>query len=292
MNDGASPVMGAVDVGMDIKEFSGENVEAATAKAEEHYGLSREELRIKVVADETSGLYRVGMESRAVIVARPTPEAEGRARVRTPPSSPPGPPDRARRPGPRTHRPRREAEAARPGSPREAFYKPHPSDSGEPAAPRGPSTAGSVHAREILEGALSRLPIAGDVEVLDGETAEAIELAIHADSQGFLTGDEGETLAALTYLVNRMTNKGLRNTKRVVIEAEGFRSDQVAALEKLALDLAARVRTSGEPEELEPMNSYERRIVHMALQEASDIRTDSDGEGPYKRVIIRPADNS
>jgi spoIIIJ-associated protein len=136
------------------------------------------------------------------------------------------------------------------------------------------------------------LPIAGDVEVLDGETPEAIELAIRADSQGLLTADEGEALAALTYLVNRMTNKGLRNTKRVVIEAEGLRSDHVAALEKLALDLAARVRTSGEPAQLEPMNSYERRIVHMALRGASDIRTDSDGEGPYKRVIIRPADNS
>lgn len=283
---------------MDIKEFSGKNVEAAKAKAEEHFGLSREELRIKVVADETSGLYRVGMEPRAVIIARPTPEAEGRARVRTPPAAPPGPPDRVRGRGSRGPRgrptgragegPRRTSE----GSRADSLYKPRPSKRDEPAAPRGPSTANSIRAREILVALLSRLPIDGDVEVLDGETPEAIELAIRADSQGLLTGDEGETLAALTYLLNRMANKELRDAKRVVIEAEGFRSDQVASLEKLARDRADQVRKSGEPAELEPMNSYERRIVHMALRDASDITTDSDGEGPYKRVIIRPADPS
>ena len=292
MNEGASPGRGAADVKMDIKEFSGKDVEAATAKAEEYFGLSREELRIKVVGDETSGLYRVGMEPRAVIVARPTPEAEGRARVRTPAPAPPGPPDRGRGRGPRGSRPRRAGEGSRPDSPREALYKPRPSGPDENPAPRGPSTADSARAREILEGFLARLPITGDIEVRDGETPDAIELAIGADSQGLLTGDEGEALAALTYLINRMTYKGLRNAKRVVIEAEGFRSDQVAALEKLANDLAAQVRSSGEPAELEPMNSYERRIVHMALRAASDIRTDSDGEGPYKRVIIRPVDNS
>lgn len=276
---------------MDIKEFSGKNVEAAKAKAEEHFGLSREELRIKVVADETSGLYRVGMEPRAVIIARPTPEAEGRARVRTPPAAPPGPPDRARGRGSRGPRVRPTGRAGE-GPRADSLYKPRPSKRDEPAAPRGPSTANSIRAREILVALLSRLPIDGDVEVLDGETPEAIELAIRADSQGLLTGDEGETLAALTYLLNRMANKELRDAKRVVIEAEGFRSDQVASLEKLARDRAAQVRKSGEPATLEPMNSYERRIVHMALRDASDITTDSDGEGPYKRVIIRPADLS
>ncbi|MFQ5457727.1 MAG: protein jag, partial [Myxococcota bacterium] len=99
-------------------------------------------------------------------------------------------------------------------------------------------------------------------------------------------------LAALTYLVNRMTNKGVRNTKRVVIEAEGLRSDHVASLEGLARDLAEKVRASGEPERLAPMNSYDRRIVHMALRESPGIATESDGEGPYKRVVIRPTDNS
>jgi predicted RNA-binding protein Jag len=250
---------------MDLKEFSGENVEAATAKAEAYFGLSRDDLKIKVVADEASGLYRVGLEKRAVIVARPTPAAAPRARVQAPPPAA-GPAERGGGRAAREARPRRERTGPAEDTGAEALYKPRRSEGEGPAEPRGPRTEASDRAREILEGVLSRMPIEGEIEVLGGESPEAVELIVRGDAQGLLTGDEGGALAALTYLVNRMVNKGRRNTKRVVIEAGGFRSDHVASLEGLARDLALR----GVP----------------------GIATQSDGEGPYKRVVITPAEKS
>jgi spoIIIJ-associated protein len=252
---------------MELKEFSGENVEAATVKAESHFGVSRADLHIKVVADETSGLYSIGMERRAVILVRPKAGAPMAApSMATPPMAAP--------------------EAAPEA---ESLYAPQrTAREGAPEGPGGPSTEASGKARELLEGILTRLPLDRPIDLADGETSDAVELVVRTDLQGFLVGSGGEVLAALTYLVNRMANRGAPATKRVVIEAEGYRSDRVASLERLALDRAREVRTRGEPARLEPMNSYDRRIVHLALQKVPGIKTESEGEGAHKSIVIHP----
>ncbi len=140
-----------------------------------------------------------------------------------------------------------------------------------------------------MAGILARMPLDQEVEIAHWETQDAIELEMQTDSHGLLTGPGGEVLEALTYLVNRMANKGTMNAKRVVIQAEGFRSDHVASLEKLALEMAARVRASGEPITLDPMNSYDRRIVHLTLQAEPGVLTESVGTGALKSLVIRPA---
>jgi spoIIIJ-associated protein len=265
---------------MELKEFSGENVEAATVKAESHFGVSRADLHIKVVADETSGLYSIGMERRAVILVRPKAGAPMAApSMATPPMAAP--------------------EAAPEA---ESLYAPQrTAREGAPEGPGGPSTEASGKARELLEGILTRLPLDRPIDLADGETSDAVELVVRTDLQGFLVGSGGEVLAALTYLVNRMANRGAPATKRVVIEAEGYRSDRVASieaegyrsdrvasLERLALDRAREVRTRGEPARLEPMNSYDRRIIHLALQKVPGIKTESEGEGAHKSIVIHP----
>jgi spoIIIJ-associated protein len=243
---------------MALKEFSAENVEAATVKAEGHFGMGRDDLHIKVVADETSGLFSIGTERRAVILARPKSGAAAQADAPPPLEGDP------------LYTPQRKAHAA------------------ASKGPAGPSTETSRKARELLEGVLERLPLGRKVDLADGETNEAVELEVRTDLQGFLIGRGGEVLAALTYLVNRMVNRGPKGAKRVVIEAEGYRSDRVASLERLALDLAQQVRASGEAATMEPMNSYDRRIVHLVLQKVSGITTESMGEGAHKRIVIRP----
>ncbi len=243
---------------MALKEFSAENIEAATVKAEGHFGMGREDLHIKIVADETSGRFSIGTERRAVILARPKSGAAVRADAPPPPEA-------------------------------DALYTPQrkaPTAASE--GPGGPSTETSRKARELLEGVLERLPIDQKIDLADGETTEAIELEVRTDLQGFLIGRGGEVLAALTYLVNRMVNRGGQGAKRVVIEAEGYRSDRVASLERLALNLAQQVRSSGEAATMEPMNSYDRRIVHLVLQKVSGLTTESVGEGAHKRIVIRP----
>jgi spoIIIJ-associated protein len=251
---------------MALKEFSAENIEAATVKAEGHFGVGREDLHIKVVADENSGLFSIGNERRAVILARPKSGTAARAES--------GAAARADAPPP----PEADPLYAPQRMPREAASE----------GPGGPSTETSRKARELLEGVLERLPLDQKVDLADGETSDAVELEVRTDLQGFLIGRGGEVLAALTYLLNRMVNRGAQGAKRVVIEAEGYRSDRVASLERLALDLAQQVRASGEAATMEPMNSYDRRIVHLVLQKVSGLTTESVGEGAHKRIVVRP----
>jgi len=244
---------------MDVKEFAGETREEATAKAESHFGLGREQLKIKVVADEAAGLPGFGPGKRAVIVARPEAGSGAPARAAAP--------EMRHEPAPVRVPARRE-----------------PSDE-----PRGHKTELSERAREALTGILARMGAGREMVVEGGETDNAIELDVQTDTQGLLVGEGGEVLEALTYLVNRMTHKGAQEAKRVVIEAEGYRSDRVASLEHMALSMADKVRTSGQSITLEPMNSYDRRIVHVTLQKVPGVATESVGSGSLKRLVIRPA---
>ena len=275
---------------MELKEFSGQTAEEATAKAEAHFGLSRDDLMIKVVADEAIGLLGFGMNKRAVIVARPKAEAAGRARSgfeqAAPADAPRGSGSPAGR-GRERDRPRARPEQRRGGRSQAPTRRVEaPVDS---AVPGGPETERSAHAREILTGVLSRMHVDSEVEIADWETEEAIELRLQTDAQGLLTGPGGEVLEAITYLVNRMANKGATSAKRIIIQAGEFRSDRVASLEKLALKMAARVRASGEAVTLDPMNSYDRRIVHITLEKETGVSTESVGSGALKSLVIHPA---
>jgi spoIIIJ-associated protein len=268
---------------MELKEFAGSTAEEAIAKAEEHFGLGRDDLFLRIVADEKVGLLGFGLNKRAVIVARPKAEAAARARVHEPAASDLGP--RREREG----HPSRDRERDR-GRSREPLRPTPQRDRG--AAPRGEATPLFERARALLAGIVNRMGHDREFEIGGGETENAVELEVRTDSRGLLVGEGGEVLEALTYLVNRMTNKGLADSKRVVIEAEGYRSDRVASLEQLALSMAEKVRATGKPATLDPMNSYDRRIIHITLQKEPGVVTESLGEGALKSLLIRPADRS
>jgi len=99
-------------------------------------------------------------------------------------------------------------------------------------------------------------------------------------------GKRGQTLDALQYLTNLATNKGAEEYKRVIIDVEGYRSRREKTLEQLAVKLAKKVLTNGRSARLEPMNPYERKVIHATLQQVDGVTTKSEGEEPYRRVII------
>ena len=104
---------------------------------------------------------------------------------------------------------------------------------------------------------------------------------------GILIGKHGQTLDALQYLTNLAANKGLAEDKvRIIIDVENYRSRREETLRRLALRLADRVRHSGEKIILEPMNRHERKVIHTALQDNRRVVTYSDGEEPYRKVVI------
>ena len=124
------------------------------------------------------------------------------------------------------------------------------------------------------------------VSSIDEEGALAIEMS--GDNMGILIGKRGQTLDSLQYLTNRVANKSQEGYVRVKLDTEDYRKRRKQTLENLAKNIAYKVKRSRKPISLEPMNPYERRIIHSALQADDRVSTHSEGEEPYRRVVVTP----
>lgn len=128
-----------------------------------------------------------------------------------------------------------------------------------------------------------------DVEVeskIDEDGVLSIEMK--GDNMGILIGKRGQTLDSLQYLTNRVANKSQDGYVRVKLDTEDYRRRRKQTLENLAKNIAYKVKRSRKAVSLEPMNPYERRIIHSALQGDERVSTHSEGEEPYRRVVITP----
>ena len=129
----------------------------------------------------------------------------------------------------------------------------------------------------------------GEVEftsVVDEDGALSIEMK--GDDMGILIGKRGQTLDSLQYLTNRVANKSQEGYVRVKLDTEDYRRRRKQTLENLAKNIAYKVKRTRKPVSLEPMNPYERRIIHSALQNDDRVSTHSEGEEPYRRVVVTP----
>ena len=142
-------------------------------------------------------------------------------------------------------------------------------------------------AKEILETFLERMQEKAGVSVHQED--DRISLRIETEDAGLLIGKQGQTLDALQYLVTKMLAKKSRRKVRITINVEACPDRHNEALAHLAQKYGEKVKKSGRPMILSPMNPYDRRIVHMALQDDKDLKTVSRGEGLYKKVVISPA---
>ena len=109
---------------------------------------------------------------------------------------------------------------------------------------------------------------------------------INTTDTGILIGKRGNTLDSVQYLISLVVNKGRENYIRVLVNSEGYREKREETLINLAKKMAQKSKYSKRPVRLEPMNPYERRIIHSALQNIEGISTHSEGEEPYRRVVI------
>jgi spoIIIJ-associated protein len=127
-----------------------------------------------------------------------------------------------------------------------------------------------------------------DVKINAVENEKTIMIDLEGPDLGLLIGRRGETLDALQYLVNLSVNKNQEIRKKIIIDIEGYRDRREKTLQKLAEKLAEKARQRGRNVVLEPMSAQERRIIHTALQGRDDIYTFSEGEDPYRKIIISP----
>lgn len=145
--------------------------------------------------------------------------------------------------------------------------------------------------KEFLENILAKMEMANcSVEV--SENGESVLLNIVGEDAAHTIGYRGETLDALQYLCNLLLNTTESGFKRITLDAENYRAKREKILRRLASNIEQKVKRTGREVSLEPMNPYERRIIHTALQASKYVTTQSEGQGNARHVVITPLNQS
>lgn len=139
-------------------------------------------------------------------------------------------------------------------------------------------------AQEFLNNVFKAMHV--EVMIEKSDTPEGVTLNIRGEDLGVLIGKHGQTLDALQYLTNLAANHEAEERVRIILDVEDYRKRRTETLTRLALRLADKVKRQGERVVLEPMSPHERKIIHMALQDEGTISTFSEGEEPYRKVVI------
>ena len=138
--------------------------------------------------------------------------------------------------------------------------------------------------KEFLLGMFGKMGLSVQIEKLT--TKDKITFQVHGEELGILIGKHGQTLDAIQYLTNLVANKEVRRRCQIVVDVENYRSRREETLIQLAHRLGAKVRRTRQKIALEPMNAFERKIIHLALQNEKNIKTDSEGQEPYRHIVI------
>lgn len=141
-------------------------------------------------------------------------------------------------------------------------------------------------AKKFLKDVFAAMNMDVAVNVSFDENQEEMSIDLNGDDMGVLIGKRGQTLDSLQYLVSLVVNKGVENYIRVKVDTENYRERRRETLENLAKNIAYKVKRTRRPVSLEPMNPYERRIIHSALQNDKYVTTYSEGEEPFRKVVV------
>jgi spoIIIJ-associated protein len=262
-------------------EFSGRNIDEAIFHGLNEMGLTIDEVDVETVQKESKGLFGIGAKNAIVrLTEREVPvvpdfEAE-KAAMHERKS------DRVKREsGERRERKPRGEKKRESAEPREKEVK-------APAIAYSEELAKENDAAIFLSELLKKMNIEATVEA--AETEDGLRLNIVSTTDGLLIGRRGETLDAIQYIVSLYMNKDRKENgyRRVSVDTEGYRARREETLRRLARKNAAQVARTGRSVAMEPMNPYERRVLHSALQSFRGVTTHSEGEEPNRRVIITP----
>ncbi len=270
-------------------EFSGRNIDEAIFHGLNEMGLTIDEVVTEIVQKESKGLFGIGAKNAIVrLTEREVPvvpdfEAERAAAHERKSDRPKHENDRPKREGER-----RERTDRKPRSDRREGGERREKQPAAPAIAYSEELAKENDAAIFLSDLLKSMKIEATVEA--AETEDGLRLNIVSATDGLLIGRRGETLDALQYIVSLYMNKDRKENgyRRVAVDTEGYRARREETLRRLARKNAAQVARTGRSVAMEPMNPYERRVLHSALQGFKGVTTHSEGEEPNRRVIITP----
>ena len=141
-------------------------------------------------------------------------------------------------------------------------------------------------AEKFLMDVLEAMDLKATVSMEENKEEKTLDIDLAGDDMGVLIGKRGQTLDSLQYLVSLVVNKGEDDYIRVKVDTENYRQRRKDTLENLAKNIASKVRRTGRAVVLEPMNPYERRVIHSALQADRYVETHSEGEEPFRKVVV------
>lgn len=140
--------------------------------------------------------------------------------------------------------------------------------------------------KEFLDSVFKAMDMEVELDIKVDEDEKMIDVELKGDDMGILIGKRGQTLDSLQYLTNLALNKHSDNYFKVKVDTEDYRNRRKETLENLAHNIAYKVKRTKRSVELEPMNPFERRVIHSALQNDKYVTTHSEGEEPYRHVVV------
>ena len=162
----------------------------------------------------------------------------------------------------------------------------------EPAPVKKEAVPGKeISAEDFLKDVFKAMDMVVDIKVTENKEEKTMDIELSGEEMGVLIGKRGQTLDSLQYLVSLVVNKYSDDYIRVKIDTENYRERRKETLENLARNIAYKVKRTRKTVSLEPMNPYERRVIHSALQNDRYVTTHSEGEEPYRRVVVTLKDN-
>ncbi len=264
-------------------EATGKTIDLAIQAGLDQLQMDRDSVSVEVLEQPRSGFFGIGASPAKVSltyeVADPIPEKK-------PESKPVEPPKQAPKATPRQEqkpKPKEEPKAEPKPEPKEApKAEPKPEVKAEPAAP-----AGTIEERieTFMKGLLEHMGSnAVPHATMVAEDTYAVEIT--GSNLGMLIGRRGDTLDAIQHITNYAVNHGQGKRVRINVDAENYRKKREESLVRLAEKVAGKVSKSRRNITLEPMNAYERHVIHAALQDYPDITTYSTGTEPGRRIVV------
>ncbi len=264
---------------------SAKTVDDAITEALIQLGVTSDRLEYEVIEKGSPGFLGIGMK-QAVIEARRKPEPEPE----------PEPEEIFTKPEkPEIKETKKEAPVHKKKEKPERKPRKEVRDTKKEAEPEEPKREETVLAEvqdvtvqaveEFLKNTLKAMNMEVEIQSeIDSDGALSVNMS--GDHMGILIGKRGQTLDALQYLANRVANKHQDGYVRVKLDTENYRARREETLRHLAKNIAHKVKRTRRPVALEPMNPYERRIIHSSLQSDPYVTTHSEGEEPYRKVVV------
>lgn len=246
-------------------EVRGKTAEEAIEKALSQLGLERDEVSIEIVARPKSGFLGIGASDAVLRVSYEAPDEQAA-------------------------KPKKEAPKAAPKAETKKA-EPKPQEK-KPAAPKAPGKTRRMAEGEqaaatekFLRGLLDHMGVQADMEIKPREGG-GLNVELSGSGIGAVIGRRGETLDAIQHLTNYAVNRGNDKRSHINVDAENYRAKREESLVRLAEKMAAKTIKYKRSMALEPMNSYERHIIHTALQDYEGVTTSSTGSEPNRRVVV------